>query len=166
MDENDLTAQPPVIGFKKFKRRRAMLPWWVIGFIWIFLVFAALIPVAIVFGALRITFAVSLLGLSASDPFSITGIFVILLFAYKGLVAFGLWTEKTWAIDLAKIDAAISTVICMGVMAYTLLGADHGFSLRLELIATIPYYIKMNQVEYDWKNFDNIEVEPFPMEQV
>ena len=166
MDENELTAPSPIIGYKKYKRRRALLPWWVIGFLWIFMAFAALMPLAIVFGILRITFAVSLLGLSTPDPFSATGIFLILLFAYKGIVSFGLWTEKTWAVDLAKIDAALSTVVCLGVMGYTFFGPDNSFSLRLELIATIPYYIKMNQIEYDWKNFNSLEAEPFPLEQV
>ncbi|MES2108038.1 MAG: hypothetical protein V4577_04795 [Bacteroidota bacterium] len=164
MSELDLNTSQPTAGYKKYKRRRSMLPWWVIGFIWIFMVFAALVPVAIVFGAMRLTFQVSLLGLSAADPFSGTGIFVMLLFAYKGLVAFGLWTEKTWAIDLAKIDAALSTVICLGTMGYSLFGPGGMFSLRLELIATIPYYFKMNQIEYDWKNFDSLEAEPFPMQ--
>ena len=141
-----------------------MLPWWVIGFTWIFLVFGALMPVAVVFGLLRRTFPVSLLGLSADDPFSLIGIFIILLFAFKGVTAFALWTEKTWAIDLAKIDAITSTVICCGVIVYSLIG-PHSFSIRLELIATIPYYIKMNNIEYDWKNFDEQEVVLFPVEQ-
>ena len=162
MSELDLTATQSVTGYKKYKRRRNILPWWVIGFIWIFMVFAALIPVAIVFGAMRLNFQISLLGLTSPDPFSGIGIFVMLLFAYKGVVAFGLWTEKTWAVDLAKIDAVLSTVVCVGTMAYSLFGPAHSFSLRLELIATIPYYIKMNQMEYDWKNFDSLEVESFP----
>src|SRR3569833_2112009 len=108
MSELDLTATQSVTGYKKYKRRRNILPWWVIGFIWIFMVFAALIPVAIVFGAMRLNFQISLLGLTSPDPFSGIGIFVMLLFAYKGVVAFGLWTEKTWVVDLAKIDAALS----------------------------------------------------------
>lgn len=141
-----------------------MLPWWVIGFIWIFLIFTALMPVGIVFGFLKIPFAVSLLGLTTSDPISLTGIFLIFLFAFKGITAFGLWTEKTWAVDVAKIDAIVSIVICCWVMIFPLIAAGHSYSIRLELIALIPYYIKMNKIEYDWKNFDTPEVIPFPLE--
>ncbi|MDB5088082.1 MAG: hypothetical protein JWR09_2076 [Mucilaginibacter sp.] len=164
MDENQLTGPENIIGYQKFKRRRSMLPWWVIGFIWLFLVFIALMPVGIVFGFLKIPFETSLLGLTTSDPISLTGIFLIFLFSFKGITAFGLWTEKTWAIDIAKIDALVSIVICCSVMIYPLIAAGHSFNIRLELIALIPYYIKMNKIEYDWKNFDTLEAVPFPLE--
>lgn len=159
MDKNNVTYLDPQIDFPKrrLERRRKLLPWWVIAFIWIFLLFAAMMPVAIIMGLLKFKFEISVLGLSTNDPVSIIGVFLILLFSFKGVTAFSLWAEKPWAVGLAKIDAIISIVICFGVMAYTLLVPQHSFSLRLELIAIFPYYYKMNQIQYDWENFENPE---------
>jgi len=153
MDENqisydDLPAIKPGI-----KRRRNLLPWWIIACIWLFLIFLAVVPVGVVFGLLNFDFQISLLGLSTNDPFSAIGLFLIALFIFKGITAFGLWTEKVWAVDVAKIDAIISIVICCLTMGYSLF-ALHTFTIRLELILITLYYLKMNNIEYDWKNFD------------
>jgi glucan phosphoethanolaminetransferase (alkaline phosphatase superfamily) len=159
MNENELNFQPLGVDLPKFKRRRNMLPWWVIGSIWLFLVFSAVMPVAIVFGLLGYNFEISLLGLTTHDPFSIAGIVLMLLFAFKGIIAFGLWTEKKWAVGVAKIDAIISIVICCSVMAYSMF-ALHQFSLRLELIVLVPYFYKMNSIQYDWLYFDDTALIP------
>jgi hypothetical protein len=156
MNENNINYPHPQIDFPKrrLERRRKLLPWWVIAFIWLFLAFFALMPFGIVMGLLNFKFEISLLGLSTNNPVSLIGLFLILLFSFKGITAFALWTEKTWAVGLAKIDAIISIVICFSVMAYALFVSHHSFSLRLELIAIFPYYYKMNQIQYDWENFE------------
>ncbi len=137
-------------------RRRKLLPWWVIGFLWIFLVFFLLMPVAVVMGLLKYNFQMSLLGLTTNEPFSFIGIGVISLFSLKGITAFALWTEKKWAIGLSKIDAIISMAVCLGVMAYVII-VLHSFSLRLELIVLGFYYYKMNQIQHDWENYGSSE---------
>lgn len=159
MDESNKNYLDQQIDFpeKRLERRRKLLPWWVIAFIWIFLVFFALMPVAIIMGLLKYNFEISLLGLTTNEPFSLIGIFLVLLFLFKGVTAFALWTEKVWAVGLAKTDAIISAVICFSVMAYLLFVPQHSFSLRLELVAIFPYYYKMNQIQYDWENFESPE---------
>jgi hypothetical protein len=154
MDNNEINYQPNFT-LSKFKRRRDLLPWWVIASIWMFLVFSAAVPVAIVFGLLRYNFNISILGLETNDPFSITGLFLMLLFTLKGITAFGLWTEKKWAVGLGKIDAAISIAVCCLVMAAPFVGLGHIFTIRLELIIVIPYFYKMNSIQFDWLYFDD-----------
>jgi len=156
MDENNGNYQNSNINFPKPNRRRKLLPWWVITFIWLFLLFSALMPVGIIMGLLKYNFEISLLGLTTYNPISLVGGFLILLFAFKGVTAFALWTEKVWAVGLAKIDAVISIVICFLVMGYAIF-ALHSFSLRLELIVLFLYYYKMNKIQYDWENFDSLE---------
>jgi hypothetical protein len=118
-------------------------------------VFFALMPVAVVVGLFRVNFEISLLGLTTHDPLSLTGISLILLFSFKGITAFALWTEKKWAVGVAKIDAIISIIVCCSTMAYALFTPGYSFSLRLELIAIIPYFYKMNSIEYVWLHFDD-----------
>jgi lipoprotein signal peptidase len=156
MDENELETQNEAVALHPNKRRRDLLPWWVIGSIWLFFLFTALIPVGIILGMLKYSFKISLLGLETSNPFSVTGLFLILIFIFKAITAFGLWAEKKWGVGLAKIDAVISIAICCLVMAYPLFApGSHMISIRLELIILIPYYYKMNAIQYDWKYFDD-----------
>lgn len=161
MDTNNLKSFDPRLDFpkKRIERRRKLLSWWVIGFLWVFLLFASLMPLALVMGLLKYTFQMSLLGLSTDQPISVIGLALFLLFSFKGVIAFALWTEKKWAVGLAKVDAIISIVVCFLVMAYSLF-VLHSLSLRLELIVLFFYYYKMNQIQYDWENFGIPETIP------
>ncbi|MGZ3755548.1 MAG: hypothetical protein ACXVAY_16815 [Mucilaginibacter sp.] len=151
MEEQEVNHQDIGAVVLQFKRRRALLPWWMIGCSWIFFLVAAMMPVAVVFGLLKLNFEISLFGLITDNPVSLIGLFLMLLFSFKGVTAFGLWTEKDWAIGLAKIDAVVSFVICCVVMVYSLFTPIK--SIRLELILIIPYYYKLNNIQYDWENF-------------
>lgn len=131
------------------KRRRALLPLWIKVFTWIFLVFGAVVPIALVLGILGINFNLSLFGLETTQVFSIIGIIIVLLFAIKGITAWGLWTEKDWAITIGQTDAIISIIICV---VGTFIDTSGGFKLtvRLELIPLIPYLIKLNKIKKLW----------------
>jgi len=154
MDEHKITYDFADVSLpKKYKRRRNLLPWWIIGCIWIFLLTFAVMPIAIVLGVLKFDFELSLLGLTTHEPVSLIGLIVVLIFLLKGITAFALWTEKRWAVSLAKIDAIISIVICCCVMAYGMFTGM--FTLRLELAALFPYYYKMSKIQYDWEYFDD-----------
>jgi len=146
---------PKIIPPKKAKRRRDLLPWWIVVFIWLFFVFCALMPVALIFGLLHINFELSLLGVTTEKPFSLIGAFLIVLFGFKGVVSYGLWQEQNWAIDVAKIDAIISIAICILAMIFSIFGPPHTFNIRLELLVIFPYYYKMDKLQYDWENFDD-----------
>jgi hypothetical protein len=158
MDKTNTNYLDPQLDFpkKRLERRRKLLPWWIIGFIWLFLVFSALMPVGIIMGLLKHNFEISLLGVSTDQPISLIGVFLISLFLFKGVTAFALWTEKVWAVGLAKIDAIISAVVCILAMVYAIF-VLHTFSLRLELVVAAFYFYKMNQLQYDWENFESPE---------
>lgn len=156
MNEPNLNQQTFGVNFRKWQRRRNLLPWWIITFIWLFLVSFALMPIAIIMGLLHFKFEISLLGLTTNQPISLIGAALILLFSFKGLAAYALWTEKVWAVGLAKVDAIISIATCFIVMGFALF-INQSFSLRLELIVLFPYYFKMNKIQYDWENFDSLE---------
>jgi hypothetical protein len=156
MDEPNSNHQLPEVNFPKLQRRRSLLPWWVITFIWLFLLLFLAMPIAIVLGLLNYSFELSLLGVTTNQPISLIGMFLMLLFSFKGVTAYALWTEKIWAVGLAKIDAVISIILCFLVMAYAIF-YNHSFNIRLELVALFPYYYKMNTIQYDWENFDSLE---------
>ena len=76
------------------ERRRKLLPIWIKIFLWIFMVFGAIAPVGVVLGAIGIDFNLAIYGLETTNALSITGLLIILFFAIKGTVSFGLWTEE------------------------------------------------------------------------
>jgi len=128
--------------------RRSLLPGWIKFFTWIFMFFGLVIPAGFVYGMVGGYFSLSIYGISTIIPFSLVGLLIMGLFALKAVVAFGLWFEKYWAADYAILDAGIGIVFCVGVL---FLGLGSGsFSLRLELIALIPYLNKMWKIRDVW----------------
>jgi uncharacterized membrane protein (DUF2068 family) len=95
----------------------------------------------------------ALYGLGSNEPFSITGILIILLFLFKGIVAFGLWTQKDWAVNFGLADAIIGIAICIFVMAIAPIinnPSEFTLGLRLELVVLIPYLIKLLKIKAHW----------------
>lgn len=137
------------------ERRRNLLPIWIKIFLWIFMIFGAIVPVGLVLGVLGIDINLALYGLETTKALSITGLILVLLFAIKGAVSFGLWTEKDWAVNLAIIDATVGIVVCtivMFVLPFFYEQSGFTFSLRLELIALIPYFVKMRNIKGQWES--------------
>ena len=135
------------------ERRRKLLPIWIKIFLWIFMAFGVLTPIGLIYGILGINFDLSLYGLETTKALSITGMFIMSLFVFKALISFGLWTEKDWVINLAIIDAILGIIVCtfvMLVLPFFLENNGLHFSIRLELIALIPYLIKMRQIKANW----------------
>ena len=133
-------------------KRRTLLPWWVKIFCWIFMIFGGIAAVGIVFGVLGYNFQLSLYGLETSEPLSPIGGVLMLTFLLKGAAAFGLWTEKDWAITLGVIDAVLGIVICGLVMLVApFLNIGFSFHLRLELALLIPYLLWLNRTKPLWQ---------------
>ena len=135
----------------KLSRRRALLPWWVKTFLWIFMVCGAVVPLTAIAAVFGISPQLSLYGLDANGLFSFAGILLVLVFALKGVTAFGLWTEKNWAIQLGLVDAILGIAICAYVMFVApLLYPGFKMSLRLELVALIPYLLWLRKTKSAW----------------
>ncbi len=79
--------------------------------------FGLIVPIGLVLGVLGISFNLALYGLETMNSTSFIGLIIISLFAIKGAVSIGLWTEKDWAIKLAIADAIIGIVVCFIVMS-------------------------------------------------
>ena len=136
-------------------RRRKLLPWWIKVFTWLFLIFGGIVPIASIVGLFGVKFQLSIYGFETNDPLSLTGISLLLLFVFKGIVAFGLWTEKNWAILLGQVDAVLGIAICLVSMVFIpLFYIENGFHLnfRLELVILIPYIIKLQKIKEEWAN--------------
>ncbi|PHN01778.1 hypothetical protein [Flavilitoribacter nigricans] len=133
-------------------RRRDLLPLWIKVFIWIFLIFGAMVPLVLVLALFGIPVNLSLYGLEVARPASALGLLIILLFMLKSAVSLGLWTEKEWAVDLAVIDGVIGIVVNVVIMfILPVLYDGFGTSIRLELLVLIPYVVKMRRIKEAWK---------------
>lgn len=145
------------IKHEDFKKRRSLLPWWIKTFIWIFLVLGLIAPIGLIFGLLGFQFQIALYGLGTTDPTSIDGLYLMGLFILKGITAFGLWTEKDWAITLGQIDAILGIIICaFMMMIYPFFSNQTGFHLniRLELLLLIPFLLKLGNIKSDWNKIN------------
>lgn len=132
-------------------KRRALLPIWIKIFIWIFMIigpFAALALIAIPFNFYG---QMSIYGMEANQP-SFIYVLIGFIFIYKAVVAFGLWTEKDWAVMLGMIDAWFGIILCATVMFIfpILFPGEYGFKVRLELAVLIPYLLKLNKLNSVW----------------
>lgn len=137
-------------------KRRAILPWWIKFFIWIFMLLGAIALIAVPAGAAGMSYQASLYGMDAYEPFSLLGIINIILFSFKGLAAYGLWTEKDWAVNLAIIDALAGIIICTFMMfGLPLLTGDANFMqhLRIELALLVPFLLKLQKIRAQWSNY-------------
>ena len=134
------------------KRRRKLIPIWIKIFIWIFIVFGALVPLVILISLTGTQSTLALYGLETKDTFSNVGIIICALFLFKGITALTLWTEKSWAIKLGIADAMVGIIICSAVMIAPMYNNQVGFSFRLELILLIPYLVWLFKIKTAWEN--------------
>ncbi|PBJ07337.1 hypothetical protein [Flavobacterium sp. ACN6] len=142
--------KPPII-------RRKLLPWWIKTFCWIFMVLAVAAIGSLITNLFEPSVHLSLYGFSSDIAYSGTGLFIIATMLLKGVAAYSLWFEKPNAIMIAKIDAIVGIAICiasMFIIPFTI--GDGHISLRLEILLLIPYYMKVNKIEYEWDNLESI----------
>ena len=132
-------------------RRRALLPWWMKVFIWIFIVMGGISIPILIMGILGTNTTVSMYGLESHQAISFVGLILISLFLLKGIVSYGLWAEEDWAINLGYVDAIAGIAICLFVMlGMHYFSPTSGFTFRLELLLLVPYLIKLKQLHPEW----------------
>ena len=136
--------------------RKRMLPLWIKIFTWIFLIISAIAPIVFVLGLMGFTAQLALYGLETNEPLSPIGILITALFIIKGITAFGLLKEKDWAIKIGIADAIIGIVICTLVMLYPIINSGSKLSLRIELVALVPYLLKLLKIKTQWETFVKI----------
>jgi hypothetical protein len=138
--------------------RRKLLPWWIKTFCWIFMLLGVCAIGALIGSLFTPNIDLSIYGFSSNNAYSGTGVFIITIAAFKGFTAYSLWFEKPNAITIAKIDAISGIVICAASMFILpfINDVNGHFSLRLELLLLIPYYSKINKIEYEWDNLESL----------
>lgn len=138
--------------------RRKLLPWWIKTFCWLFMIMGICGLATIPFSFFTSNVNLSIYGFSSDTALSGLGLFIVAIVTFKAYVGYSLWFEKENAIQLAKIDAICGIVICaasMFIIPFVYMENGH-ISFRLELILLIPYYIKLNKIEYEWDNLETI----------
>ncbi|MDR6404304.1 MULTISPECIES: hypothetical protein [Chryseobacterium] len=136
-----------------FARRRSLLPVWIKIFVWFFLIGGSVATVLLMAGLFLNKVDLSLYGITATHPYTLTGFLLSILLIYKGIVAYGLWFEQKWAPQTAVIDAIVGIAICiimMAVIPFTV--PNISFTIRLELIPLYFYLQKMKQIRKNWEN--------------
>jgi hypothetical protein len=136
--------------------RKRILPLWIKIFMWIFLIIGAFAPIIFVLGLTGFNAQLALYGLETNEPLSLLGIIITALFIIKGITAFSLLKEKDWAIKIGILDAILGILICTLLMLYPIINSDFKFSLRLELVALIPYLLKLLKIKTQWETFVKI----------
>jgi hypothetical protein len=142
------------------KRKRDLLPLWIKIFLWLFLVMASFMPVVIFLVILKFPTSLYLYGFESNSAFSVVGFIITCLITYKGIIAFGLWNEKKWAVTNAIIDGILGIIACVLAMILPLFLYDGvHFTFRLELIGLFPYLFKMREIRNEWNDVLQIVVE-------
>ncbi|MBB4805663.1 magnesium-transporting ATPase (P-type) [Chryseobacterium defluvii] len=132
-------------------RRRSLLPLWIKIFLWIFLIMGSIAVLIFLCGLFMDDVELSIYGIEANHPYTISGLIVSILMICKGIVAYGLWFEQDWAPKAAIIDAVAGIIICSAMMMIIPFISDAiKFSIRLELIPLIFYLIDMRKIEKKW----------------
>ena len=130
--------------------RRKLLPVWIKVFLWIFLVAGPLVLLAFIASLFSLRFDSAIYGLESHDALSNVGLFIFFIFILKAIVAYGLWTEKDWAVNLGIADATIGIIACCMVMLIPSLTPTSNFKFRAELLILIPYLITLLRLRPKW----------------
>ncbi|MDQ0594027.1 CHASE2 domain-containing sensor protein [Chryseobacterium ginsenosidimutans] len=74
-------------------QRRSLLPVWIKIFTWLFLIGGAVATGILICGSFITNTSLSIYGIQANHPYTLTGFLICILLIYKGIVAYGLWFE-------------------------------------------------------------------------
>jgi hypothetical protein len=134
-------------------RRRKLLPWWVIGFSWLFMLIGVAAIISLPFAAFGISFNLSLYGIETTEPLSLTGMLVTALFILKAFTAYSLWFEKDWAIKVGYLDAFIGILICVFVMwVIPFFMEDLETQFKIEIFFLLGFIFILKKKQSQWEN--------------
>jgi hypothetical protein len=154
--EEDNISQFEIFEKKNIVRRK-LLPVWIKIFCWLFMIMGICSIGCLIAGAFGLSAGLSLYGFETQQPFSIVGFFIIGLILFKGFCAYLLWFEKNNAINICKADAILGVILCVvSMFVLPIINENSHVSYRLEIALLIPYYIKLNKIEYEWDNLEKL----------
>lgn len=132
--------------------RRTLLPIWMKVGCWFFMFMGALSLLSFIEGVFGSSAGIEFYGLNDDSTFSIKGMILTTVLLFKAFTAYSFWFEKDNAITLGKIDAVAGIIICIVMMILSPMLENGTFSLRIELLFLIPYYMRISKMEYSWDN--------------
>ncbi len=130
-------------------RRRALLPWWIKFFCWVFMLLAVvgvLCNIDLFFGNRP---AISLYGIDADVNFPFNLMLLVPVFVLNGYTGYLLWFEKDKAIFFGKISVIVGIVLCLTSFIIYLIDGD--FTVRLELILLALTWWWLSRVQPQWE---------------
>jgi hypothetical protein len=139
-------------------RRRSLIPVWMKIFIWIFMIAGGMTIPVFILGLAGYNFDIALYGYSVHSETSWMGVFLALLFLYKGIVSLALWFEWESAVNLGIVDAIAGILLCLIAMAHFSFLSEYTDSsaFRLELVPLVPYLIKLIRIKKNWIQSDSV----------
>lgn len=131
--------------------RRELVPIWIKIFGWIFMLMGVAVPILpIVFPLLGRPATYEILGLShVGSPFHPMALLISAIILSLSVSAYGLLFGKPWGLKACLATGYGGLIICLATMAYSLVALS-SLSLRLELIAQIPYLMKLHKLRPLW----------------
>jgi hypothetical protein len=133
------------------KNRKKLIPLWIKIFGWIFIVMGIAVPFLFMvapFVSQPATYEI--FGLShQGSPFDPMALLIAAIIFSLAISAYGLLFGKPWGLNACLITGYGGVLICLGTMAYSLI-AIGTLTIRLELIAQIPYLLKLHTVKPLW----------------
>lgn len=100
-------------------------------------------------------------GMETYESYSFLAILITSILFFKGITAFGMWTEKDWAIKFGIIDAGIGIIVCSFMMfiepLFESYDENYHLNFRFELLLLIPYLIKCLKIRKPWEEFTEFD---------
>ncbi len=133
--------------------RRSLLPWWIKGFSWLFMIFGVMIFPISVMSIFGVPTELSLYGIESTSILNLNGALVTIMFLISGIVGFALFYGKDWALNAGLVLCAAHLLLV--VLVYALQLATHGSNLRFEFILVVPFFIKLLKLRPLWDGPQN-----------
>jgi hypothetical protein len=134
-------------------KRKKLVPLWIKIFGWFFIIMGIAVPllfIVIIFINQPVTFEI--FGLQhEGSPFDPMALLISAIIISLAVSAYGLLFGKTWGLTLCLITGYGGLIICLGTMIYSLIALSI-LTIRLELIAQIPYLLKLHKIKPFWNS--------------
>ena len=132
--------------------RRQLVPLWIKIFGWIFMVMGAVIPLLGIFAvASGQPASYEIFGLRyRGSPFHPMALIICAIILSLAVSAYGLLFGRSWGLNACLATGYGGVVVCVGTMAYAI--SQGSFTLRLELLAQVPYLIRLHKIKPLWSS--------------
>lgn len=142
--------------FITIHNRTQLLPWWIRCLNWVFLLAGIAAPVTFALGLAGYYYNIRLYGLTTNEPLSVTAIGLLVINMLNGITAYGLLTERDWAVNFGIVNALLGIALCVYASAnpgdYPVPGVTFSLSnIRLELVVLILFLVKLLLIRHAWK---------------